>query len=112
MDRFPYSSAPLRRVKAVQFGIIDPDFLVRCRAPAVVSSDWVPRCTCFSKLVNWAYGCLPHSVINEASSDWCRLVCLLYASVRTCFLCLLPSRVTAVLASSIRSIVISQRGLV
>ena len=29
MDRFSYSSAPLRRVKAVQFGIIDPDFLVR-----------------------------------------------------------------------------------
>ena len=29
MDKFPYSSAPLRRVKGVQFGILDPEFLVR-----------------------------------------------------------------------------------
>lgn len=27
-DRFTYSSAPVRRVKAVQFGILDPDFIV------------------------------------------------------------------------------------
>ena len=30
MDKFPYSSAPLRRVKGVQFGILDPEFLVQC----------------------------------------------------------------------------------
>jgi hypothetical protein len=30
MDKFPYSSAPLRRVKGVQFGILDPEFLVIC----------------------------------------------------------------------------------
>ena len=31
MDKFPYSSAPLRRVKGVQFGILDPEFMVwRC----------------------------------------------------------------------------------
>ena len=29
MDRFPYSSAPVKRVKAIQFGILDPDFVVR-----------------------------------------------------------------------------------
>ena len=28
MDKFPYSSAPLRRVKGIQFGILDPEFLV------------------------------------------------------------------------------------
>ena len=28
MDRFPYSSAPVKRVKAIQFGILDPDFVV------------------------------------------------------------------------------------
>ena len=28
MDRFPHSSAPLRKVKGIQFGIMDPDFLV------------------------------------------------------------------------------------
>ena len=27
-DRFTYSSAPVRKVKAVQFGILDPDFIV------------------------------------------------------------------------------------
>jgi hypothetical protein len=47
MDKFPYSSAPLRRVKAVQFGIIDPDFLVRW---CLACSDWVPRCTHFLTL--------------------------------------------------------------
>ncbi|BDA48126.1 probable DNA-directed RNA polymerase II subunit RPB1 [Coccomyxa sp. Obi] len=29
MDRFSYSSAPLRRVKGIQFGILDPDYLRR-----------------------------------------------------------------------------------
>lgn len=28
-DRFSFSSAPVRRVKSVQFGILDPDFIVR-----------------------------------------------------------------------------------
>ena len=28
LDRFPYSSAPVKRVKAIQFGILDPDFVV------------------------------------------------------------------------------------
>lgn len=28
MDRFPHSSAPLRKVKGIQFGIMDPNFLV------------------------------------------------------------------------------------
>jgi hypothetical protein len=27
-DRFSFSSAPVRKVKAVQFGILDPDFIV------------------------------------------------------------------------------------
>lgn len=27
-DRFTYSSAPVRGVKAMQFGILDPDFIV------------------------------------------------------------------------------------
>jgi len=34
MDRFSYSSAPIRRVKAIQFGVLDPDFLVRSRSSA------------------------------------------------------------------------------
>ena len=28
LDRFPYSSAPVRKVKAIHFGIMDPDFRV------------------------------------------------------------------------------------
>jgi len=28
LDRFPYSSAPVRRVKAIHFGVLDPDFIV------------------------------------------------------------------------------------
>lgn len=28
MERFPYSSAPLKRVKAMQFGILGPEELV------------------------------------------------------------------------------------
>jgi hypothetical protein len=28
-DRFSYSSAPVRRIKSIQFGILDPDFIVR-----------------------------------------------------------------------------------
>lgn len=28
-DRFSYSSAPVRRIKGIQFGILDPDFIVR-----------------------------------------------------------------------------------
>jgi hypothetical protein len=39
MDKFPYSSAPLRRVKGVQFGILDPEFLVS-----------------FSVLASWSLG--------------------------------------------------------
>ena len=34
MDRFPYSSAPVKRVKAIQFGILDPDFVVSGRRNA------------------------------------------------------------------------------
>jgi len=29
MDRFSYSSAPVKKIKGIQFGILDPDFLVR-----------------------------------------------------------------------------------
>ena len=29
MDRFTYSSAPQRKVKALQFGVLDAEFLVR-----------------------------------------------------------------------------------
>lgn len=28
-DRFTHSNAPVRRIKAVQFGVLDPDFIVR-----------------------------------------------------------------------------------
>ena len=28
MDRFTYSSAPVKRVKGIQFGVIDPQYLV------------------------------------------------------------------------------------
>ena len=28
MDRFTHSSAPVKKVQAVQFGILDPDFIV------------------------------------------------------------------------------------
>lgn len=28
MDRFTHSSAPVKKVQAVQFGILDPDFVV------------------------------------------------------------------------------------
>lgn len=28
-DRYSYSSAPVRKVKSLQFGILDPDFVVR-----------------------------------------------------------------------------------
>lgn len=28
-DRFSYSSAPVRRISSIQFGILDPDFIVR-----------------------------------------------------------------------------------
>jgi len=31
IDRFPHSTAELRRVKAVQFGVLSPDEIVRPR---------------------------------------------------------------------------------
>ena len=34
LDRFPHSTAELRRVKAVQFGILSPDEIVRAPAAA------------------------------------------------------------------------------
>ena len=34
MDRFTYSSAPQRKVKALQFGVLDAEFLVSERQPA------------------------------------------------------------------------------
>ncbi len=54
MDRFSYSSAPIRRVKAIQFGVLDPDFLVRSRlsasyvdcSPASRGPQWCARWTC------------------------------------------------------------------
>lgn len=33
MEKFPYSSAPLRQVKGIQFGVFDPDFLVSHQPP-------------------------------------------------------------------------------
>ena len=29
MDRFTHSTAPIRKVKGLQFGILNPDFVVR-----------------------------------------------------------------------------------
>ena len=37
IDRFPHSTAELRRVKAVQFGVLSPDEIVRA-PPAPISS--------------------------------------------------------------------------
>jgi hypothetical protein len=34
IDRFPHSTAELRRVKAVQFGVLSPDEIVRLAPPA------------------------------------------------------------------------------
>ena len=34
IDRFPHSTAELRRVKAVQFGVLSPDEIVRLPPPA------------------------------------------------------------------------------
>lgn len=46
MDKFPYSSAPLRRVKGVQFGILDPEFLVQfCALRCLLDSSCRP-CSC------------------------------------------------------------------
>jgi DNA-directed RNA polymerase II subunit RPB1 len=36
IDRFPHSTAELRRVKAVQFGVLSPDEIVRA-PPAPIS---------------------------------------------------------------------------
>ena len=36
MDRFAYSSAPVKRVKGIQFGVLDPQYLV----PPVPDSSW------------------------------------------------------------------------
>ena len=33
IDRFPHSTAELRRVKAVQFGVLSPDEIVRVVPP-------------------------------------------------------------------------------
>lgn len=33
MEKFQHSSAPLRQVVGIQFGIMDPDFLVRRHPP-------------------------------------------------------------------------------
>ena len=35
IDRFPHSTAELRRVKAVQFGVLSPDEIVRARRFAI-----------------------------------------------------------------------------
>jgi hypothetical protein len=47
-DRFSYSSAPVRRISSIQFGILDPDFIVRayCLYPhrcVVVTTEFGPR---------------------------------------------------------------------
>ena len=42
MDRFTHSSAPVKKVQAVQFGILDPDFIVSadvCQTYIQVSLD-------------------------------------------------------------------------
>lgn len=39
MDRFPYSSAEFRRVKAIQFGILSPDELRRYSVVAIETSE-------------------------------------------------------------------------
>ena len=40
IDRFPHSTAELRRVKAVQFGVLSPDEIVRppIRSPALATA--------------------------------------------------------------------------
>ena len=38
--KFSYSPAPVRRVKAMQFGVLDPDFIVSPRGPGC---NWQKR---------------------------------------------------------------------
>ena len=48
MDRFTHSSAPVKKVQAVQFGILDPDFIVSahmcCTYAIKVSLDTFTLC--------------------------------------------------------------------
>ncbi|KAK9808301.1 hypothetical protein WJX73_009827 [Symbiochloris irregularis] len=41
MDRFPHSNAPVRRVKGIQFGILDPDYVRRWSVGAITSAGTV-----------------------------------------------------------------------
>ena len=58
MDRFTYSSAPQRKVKALQFGVLDADFLVG--AGAVGFCGWV--------CVGGRYG------VKVTSAQWSQLL--------------------------------------
>ena len=41
-DKFSHSNAPVRRVKALQFGILDADFIVSARRPPPPPADRRP----------------------------------------------------------------------
>lgn len=39
MDRFAHSNAPVRKVKGLQFGILDPDYVVSLEAACTASRE-------------------------------------------------------------------------
>ena len=41
MDRFTHSSAPVKKVQAVQFGVLDPDFIVSTAGDYVIQTTSV-----------------------------------------------------------------------
>lgn len=54
MDKFTYSSAPLKQIKGVQFGVLDPDLLV-----CMTSSKNLRTC------LTWSYTCLRASSLQS-----------------------------------------------
>eukprot|EP00239_Pterosperma_sp_CCMP1384_P006329 CAMPEP_0197853630 /NCGR_PEP_ID=MMETSP1438-20131217/23089_1 /TAXON_ID=1461541 /ORGANISM="Pterosperma sp., Strain CCMP1384" /LENGTH=138 /DNA_ID=CAMNT_0043468107 /DNA_START=148 /DNA_END=561 /DNA_ORIENTATION=+ len=43
MDKFPYSSAPVKRVRYMQFGVLSPEELIRASVCKVETSDTYDR---------------------------------------------------------------------
>ena len=66
LDRFPYSSAPVKRVKAIQFGILDPDFVEQHWPSPLFFHAAVP---CLAPPLWWRFA-------STVPSRWCSLLAI------------------------------------
>lgn len=69
MDRFTHSSAPQRKVKALQFGVLDADFLVSRRMPLIAESSQPQWRNTSARYSDQATGFLRSSWLRPCAAD-------------------------------------------